>query len=301
MTIPHTLAHIAQQLHAAPGLIQAGAAAFGLAAIGSAITLATYGRRRIRNASKNRAKAITALTNLAAIIATGVQASGMWKFFGNTMGLPVGFRIFMFSFMEIALLACGMRARMNVEEGGDAGIDGILVWGLAIASGLMSSTEANSPQEAAMRVVVSGVVAVLWSRDLLAAKKAARAAAGGKKRSPVRWRITGERIAVWLRLADAVDTDVSTVDAARRVGKFLRQSDRERNGFRWPFTAKARAYRGRMRLIDNALRHGDPTGILTELAGLAFTDALDRAKTAAAGQGQTDNGPADRTGPTRTG
>lgn len=228
-----------------------------------------------------REGAISILINVAALMATSVQASGMWKFFGNTMGLPVGFRVVLFSFMEIALLACGLRARANVEDGGDAGVDGVLVWVLAIASGLMSSTEASSPQEALMRVLVAVVVALLWTRDLMAAKKAARAvelaAGGGKKRSgPVRWRITPERIAVWLRLADAIDTNVSTVDAARRVTKYLRQSDRERDGWRFPFTASARAYRGRMRLIDIALKHGDPTKLLRDLSTDAFDDAKER-------------------------
>lgn len=224
-----------------------------------------------------RDRAISALINVAALMATSVQASGMWKFFGSTMGLPVGFRIVLFSFMEIALLACGLRARANVEDGGDAGVDGVLVWVLAIASGLMSSTEASSPQEALMRVLVSVVVALLWTRDLMAAKKTARAIEGGKKRSgPVRWRITPERIAVWLRLADAIDTDVSTVEAARQVAKYLRVTDRERDGWRFPLTAAARAYRGRMRLIDVALKHGDPTKLLRDLSADAFNDAKER-------------------------
>jgi hypothetical protein len=193
------------------------------------------------------------------------------------MGLPVGFRVVLFGFMEIALLACGLRARNNVEQGADAGIDGVLVWVLALASGVMSSTDANSAREALMRLLVAVIVALLWTRDLMAAKKAARNANTTKRRSgPVRWRITPERIAVWLRLADAIDTDVVTVDSARRVAKFLRVTDRERDGWRFPLTAKARAYRGRMKLIGDALRHGDPTEVHAKLSRAAFADALDR-------------------------
>ncbi|MFL6116305.1 MAG: hypothetical protein ACJ786_33870 [Catenulispora sp.] len=242
------------------------------------LTLLICAVRAVKRArAAGRERGITTLINLAALLATSVQASGMWKFFGAVMGLPVGFRIVLFGFMEIALLACGLRARANVEDGADAGVDGVLVWVLALASGVMSSTDASSAREALMRLLVAVVVALLWTRDLMAAKKAARAAGQAKRRSgPVRWRITPERIAVWLRLADAIDTDVVTVDSARRVAKFLRVTDRERDGWRFPLTAKARAYRGRMKLIGDALRHGDPSEVHAKLSRAAFTDALTR-------------------------
>lgn len=253
------------------------------AGVGALIVLAILWRLYRAARAVGRDRAISALINVAALMATSVQASGMWKFFGNTMGLPVGFRVVLFSFMEIALLACGLRARANVEDGGDAGVDGVLVWVLAIASGLMSSTEANSPQEALMRVLVAVVVALLWTRDLMAAKKTARKAGNARRSGPVRWRITPERIAVWLRLADAIDTDVSTVEAARQVAKYLRVTDRERDGWRFPLTPAARAYRGRMRLINVALLHGDPTELLRDLSADAFTDAKARLGVASPG------------------
>lgn len=248
------------------------------AAAAAVMVLALVVRAARAARAGGRDKAISGLINVAALLATSVQASGMWKFFGTTMGLPVGFRIVLFSFMEIALLACGLRARANVEEGGDAGIDGILVWALALASGVMSSTDARTAQEALMRVLVSVVVAALWTRDLMAAKKAARAVGGKRRSGPVRWRITPERIAVWLRLADAVDTDVSTVEAGRRVARYLKATDRlARPTFLRMLTlAGPRAYRGRMRLISDALRHGDPTQVHERLSAAAFADAMTR-------------------------
>lgn len=236
--------------------------------------------RRIARAARagGRDRAISGLINVAALLATSVQASGMWKFFGATMGLPVGFRVVLFSFMEIALLACGLRARANVEEGGDAGIDGVLVWALALASGVMSSTDAASFPEALMRVLVSVVVAALWTRDLMAAKKMARAAGGKRRSGPVRWRITPERVFVFLRLADAVDTDVSTVEAGRRVARYLKATDRLARPtlLRLLTLAGPRAYRGRMKLIGDALRHGDPTQVHERLSKAAFADAMTR-------------------------
>lgn len=282
------------------GLLFGAAAVVGLAALAAAKHLGRAARRA------GHAKVITTLINIAAIMATSVQASGMWKFFGNTMGLPVGFRVVLFAFMEIGLLATGLRARANVEEGGDAGIDSILVWAFALASGAMSSTDASTTREALMRIVVAIVVSLLWTRDLVAAKRKARQAAEGRKTSgPIRWRITGERIFVALRLADAVDTDVSAVDAGRRVARFLRKTDRERNGWRWPFTAKARAARETMRMVRDALmRSGNPNAVYSQLADSAYSDALVRlgvipSQTGLAGTDRPD-GPGekpDQTGP----
>ena len=142
----------------------------------------------VRNAIRaaGRQRRISALINLAGLLATSVQATGMWKFFGTTMGLPGGFRVVLFGFMEIALLACALRARDNVERGEDAGIDWFLVVALALASGVMSSTDAASAQEVLMRVLVSVVVALLWTRDLMAAKRKARANGARRDRKSTR-------------------------------------------------------------------------------------------------------------------
>jgi hypothetical protein len=231
----------------------------------------------VRNAirSAGRGRRISALINLAGLLATSVQATGMWKFFGTTMGLPVGFRVVLFGFMEIALLACALRARDNVEKGDDAGIDWFLVVALALSSGVMSSTDAASAQEVLMRILVSSVVALLWTRDLMAAKRKARAE-GVRRSGPVRWRITPERIFVALRLADAVDTTVQGVEAGRRVSRYLRATDRAARSWRRPWSPEARADRARMRLTTHALLHGDPTEVHEQLADSAFNDALKR-------------------------
>lgn len=231
----------------------------------------------VRNAVRvaGRERRISGLINVAGLLATSVQATGMWKFFGTTMGLPGGFRVVLFGFMEIALLACALRARDNVERGEDAGIDWFLVVALALASGVMSSTDAASVQEVLMRVLVSVVVALLWTRDLMAAKRKARAN-GARRSGPVRWRITPERIFVALRLADAVDTTVQGVEAGRRVSRYLRATDRAARSWRRPWSPEARAYRARMRLTTHALMHGDPTGVHEQLADSAFNDALKR-------------------------
>src|SRR5258708_27706978 len=131
----------------------------------------------------------------------------MWKFFADTMHLPLGLRVFLFAFMEIALLAFGIRARENVRADRPAGFDGAMVWALAIASGIMSSTDASSGQEVLMRLLVPVVVACLWERDLLAARIAAR----GDGRSVETWRWRGNLPALRgeLGLAEAARQNIA--------------------------------------------------------------------------------------------
>ncbi len=69
-----------------------------------------------------------------------------------------------------------------------------------------------------------GVLPCLW---VLAVEIAAhvvrhRARLEQGKATSIRWRITPERIAVWVRLADASDTTVAQADAHRRVAKLAR-------------------------------------------------------------------------------
>lgn len=260
-----TLAHWAT---AAPVWEQAAAGGVSLAALAAAAWLAARVRRFLT--SHDPADVITAVIALAA---TGYAATGTWKYLTDAMHYGTDLKTAMVAVLEGAQIAEALRSRKNIRESGSAGVDGIGMWVLTGISAALSTSVAGNVREALGRAIIPAVGCWLWERALAPQRRAARAR---KVRGPVRWRITGERIAVWLRLADAVDTDVLTVDSARRVAKFLRVTDRERDGFRWPLTAKARAYRGRMKLIGDALRHGDPTEVHEKLSAAAFADALQR-------------------------
>jgi len=258
------------------------AAAWSIGGVAALLVLVVGWRLVAATRRAGRERAISTLINVAALMATAVQASGMWKFFGNTMGLSIGFRIFMFGFMEVALLACGLRARANVEDGGDAGVDGVLVWVLALASGFMSSTDASSPREALMRVLVAVVVALLWTRDLMAAKQAARKEeeAGDKRPAErVRWRLRPERIAVALRLADAADATLTDMETNRVVNNYLNAYDRANRDkkFRVPFSAAARLDRSERKFRSHALlHHGDSAAIHKALAADRLVGTLEQ-------------------------
>ncbi|WP_194917486.1 hypothetical protein [Catenulispora rubra] len=247
-------------------LVVAGVVA--LAVFGTAVWLAIRVRRFL--SGYDLADLITAVVALAA---TTYAATGTWKYLTDAMHYGIDLKVFLVGVLEGAQVAEALRARKNIRETGTAGVDGVGLWVLTGISAALSTSVAGNFREALGRAVIPAVGAWLWERALAPQRRAARTR---RTAGPIRWRITPERVFVWLRLADAIDTDVLTVDSARRVAKFLRLTDRERDGWRFPLTAKARAYRGRMKLIGDALRHGDPSEVHAKLSRAAFADALDR-------------------------
>src|SRR4051812_22275430 len=70
------------------------------------------------------------LTVVAASIATGVSAQGMWPFSGGVPGVDGPLRLRLFASIEVAIIPPPVRARRNMRENFSAGIDGIAVWAL---------------------------------------------------------------------------------------------------------------------------------------------------------------------------
>ena len=217
------------------------------------------------------------LTVLVALFATVYAGTGSNKYLHVAMGYGPDLRAALLVVFEGAVVVSGIRARKNIRATngtGSAGVDGIAMWALTLLSGLLAASVSGSAGEAAGRLLVPLVGCWLWERAMAPEKRATRERLAS---GPVRWRITPERVFVWLRLADASATDVSTIEASRKVVRFLRATDRESNGRRWPFTAKARADRARMRLAAHALTHsGDPAEVHEQLAERMFAEALTR-------------------------
>jgi hypothetical protein len=219
------------------------------------------------------------ITVLIAMATTVYAGAGNWKFLGSAMHYGPDLRAVLVCALEGAVVVEGLRSRKNIAEVGKAGADGVGLWVLAALSSVLAASASGSLQEALGRLAIPLVAAWLWER-LLAPQRRARKAL--RQASPIRWRITPERILVWLRLADSTDMDVSKVDAGRRVARFLRKTDRERNGWRNPFTAKASADRERLRMFRDALmRYGDPTEVYGTLATVGYEQALTRMELAA--------------------
>lgn len=151
------------------------------------------------------------LTVVAAAIATGVSAQGMWRFSGDVLGFDGPLRFLLFSFIEVAIITSAVRARRNMKENYSAGIDGTAVWALTCLTAVLSSMDARSIPEAVFRLAAPLVAAWLWERGMAIERHRAT----GRKR--INWRITPERVMVWLGLAEAKDRTADEVDAHRRL------------------------------------------------------------------------------------
>ncbi|MGR6915458.1 hypothetical protein ACU635_14530 [[Actinomadura] parvosata] len=151
------------------------------------------------------------LTVVAASIATGVSAQGMWRFSGDVLGLDGPLRLLLFAFIEVAIVTSAVRARRNMRENFAAGLDGIAVWGLTGLTAVLSSMDAASGPEAVFRLAAPLVAAWLWERGMAIERHRIR----GTGR--INWRLTPERVLVRLGLAETKDRTAQEVDAHRRL------------------------------------------------------------------------------------
>ncbi|MEU6714772.1 hypothetical protein ABZ897_25200 [Nonomuraea sp. NPDC046802] len=151
------------------------------------------------------------LTIVAASIATGVSAQGMWRFSGDVLGLDGPLRLLLFAFIEVAIITSAVRARRNMRENFSAGIDGIAVWALTCLTAVLSSMDARSLPEALFRLAAPLVAAWLWERGMAIERHRIR----GTGR--INWRLTPERLMVRMGLAEVSDRTASEVDAHRRL------------------------------------------------------------------------------------
>ena len=221
-------------------------------------------------------KAADTLTVVAAAMASSVAATGMWHFFSRTMHLPTWIQAVLFAFMEISVLASALRARANVARDGQAGADGLAVWVLTSASGLMSASEATSPQEALVRLGAPLVAAWLWERSMVPERRAKRAAQGSPE-TAVRWLFSVKRIAVRLGLATALGADLETEDANRRIDRFVRADTKaQRAGALTRRRAARRRDRAHARLMEQARMQADPRALYSHLGRQAILDVLAR-------------------------
>ncbi|MET9339307.1 hypothetical protein [Nonomuraea sp. NPDC003804] len=162
------------------------------------------------------------LTIVAASIATGVSAQGMWRFSGDVLGLDGPLRLLLFAFIEVAIVTSAVRARRNMRENFSAGIDGIAVWALTVLTAVLSSMDARSLAEAVFRLAAPLVAAWLWERGMAIERHRIR----GTGR--IAWRFTPDRVMVRLGLAEARDRTAAEVDAHRRITRVSKAAKRLR-------------------------------------------------------------------------
>ncbi|MEO3860846.1 hypothetical protein [Acrocarpospora sp. B8E8] len=187
------------------------------------------------------------LTVVAASIATGVSAQGMWRFSGDVLGFDGPLQLLLFAFIEVAVITSAVRARRNMRENFSAGVDGLAVWALTCLSAVLSAMDARSLPEALFRLAAPLVAAWLWERGMAIE----RHRISGRQR--IHWRLTPERVLVRWGLADASDRTASDVDAQRRLIRFglaIERTRTARTGL-----GKALARRRYVKTRDAAVRH----------------------------------------------
>jgi hypothetical protein len=211
-----------------------------LAVVGGAVLIGVLGlvaiaalasRNRSKTADTPRpAKADRFMTFLGAAVATGVVATGMWRFFGDKLHIQnPAVRVALFAFFEIAMLASALRSRRfriarakkapsDQGERRDVDVDGIAVWVLALLSGSFAATDQTSAAAAGLRLVAPLIAAWLWERGLAGELSHFTRA----KTRRITNRLSVERVLVALRLAEPTGRGIGEVDKARRLARLAR-------------------------------------------------------------------------------
>ncbi|MBO4271324.1 hypothetical protein GSF24_11875, partial [Microbispora triticiradicis] len=241
-----------------------------------------------------------ALTIAVASIATGVSATGMWRFAGDKLDMDGPIRVLLFAFIELAVMVSAVRARRNMRENFSAGIDGVAVWALACLTAVLSTMDARNVAEGIFRLSAPLVAAWLWERGMSIERRRLT----GRKR--INWRITPERILVRLGIAESSDRTASEVDAHRRLTRVAKAAKRARHmeqtsAPKWRLRrALARLDRAVERAVEHAALAADEArmrqmldqigavfsaGDLRNLPAVAPWAALDHPLTTSAGTG----------------
>lgn len=219
------------------------AAAFMIWRVLRRITLAARGALRGQQAED-------LLTVVAAGMATAVAMTGMWRFFGTVLHFTGAERVAMFAFLELAVVTCAFRARRNMRSFGSAGAEGLAVWVLSGLSALFSALDARSGAEAVFRLAPPLVASWLWHRAMSLEH---RRSAG----RTVHWKLTLERVLVWLRLAEPSARTAGEVDAHRRIARLARAAKRlrDRRAAGAASWRTKRARRGLDKAMEGAVEH----------------------------------------------
>ncbi|GIH89908.1 hypothetical protein ACFFMN_12090 [Planobispora siamensis] len=221
------------------------------------------------------------LTVLAALVATGVAASGMWAFFDEKLPqLPTVLRVVFFGFLELAVLTSAVRARQNIREHGTAGVDGAAVWVLTSLSAVLSALAAGSFAVDVLRLATPFVAAWLWERGLAGERR--KHASRPREHERIYWRFTRRRLLIRLGLADPADRQVSEIAAQHRVTALARAAHQAAlvADSRWPGRRAWAARRLRsamMAAIEHAHLATDPDrqhDLLAQLGALAHAGQL---------------------------
>jgi hypothetical protein len=164
----------------------------------------------------------------AVIVAVALSAEGMWEAATEKLGLGPGKALLLFAFAELAMLRAARRARVKVHAKKKPGVYGFMVWGIAIAAGLIAASNAPNTTEFMIRLGAPLLVAGQWWADLLDKLRALNP--DGDETSSWVW--TPRRIGVHFGLIQPDKQDLKKVDRTRRVRRMVRLAAAEQGGGR---------------------------------------------------------------------
>lgn len=235
-------------------------------------------RRNGGDDSKEKSSLENKLTFLVAVIIAAICAQGMGRFFYDQLHFPIELVIVVGGVLELTAFTCALRARRNIldEKVGKAGVDGIAVWVVTALSGGFSAMDAGKPQVAVFRLVMPLLAAWLWERGMSIERRRVR---GG---STIHWRVTPERVLVWLRIAEPSGRTASEVDAHRRLTRVAKaaaavKAHRAANHSKREAWAQARLDRAMRSAVAHAGLAADPARqrlLLAQLGAMYNADAL---------------------------
>ncbi|MGF6882465.1 hypothetical protein ABIA39_001407 [Nocardia sp. GAS34] len=204
----------------------------------------------VRSARRRGVTGEQAGTLVAAAIATGVSAQGMWVFFDRSLHLTLSLRIMFFAFLEIMVLTSALRARSAQQVSGSAGIDGVAMWVLTCLSAVLAATDADNLGTVLIRLSAPLVAAWGWERSMALERR--RSGMGG-----INWRITPERMLIRLGFADPTDRTAGEAAQQRRLIDVALAADRARTlrdtgaGVRRVNRARRRLQKAMRRAVDD--------------------------------------------------
>lgn len=171
---------------------------------------------------------IDPVTLAVALVAFAVSGEGMWRFFGEKMGLSGSPLRLGFVVLEAMAFACALRIRRKAEAGEPAGADWWIMWGIAFLSGAMSATDANNGPEAVLRFIMPLIAGVAWELALSGARNLARERIGERvrERSRAVLALTPKRLLIKLGWMDASGRSLDEVTRERVITRAALMSDR---------------------------------------------------------------------------
>lgn len=161
------------------------------------------------------------VTYPAAVIALGFESQGMYHAIKSELEITdPTLLVAFFSVFTLAIVASTMRARRNMIERGKAGLDGVILFGLAAVSGTIATMAEKTDGGHLARIVVPLVAAIMLERAIAAERQDVQKAKG---RKDVRhWKKPLDWVAIRLGLGRSDNSTVAERIQQRRLDQIAR-------------------------------------------------------------------------------